>query len=204
MRTAEYFSSGVRKIPPFPPLTAGEVEVDSGHTKPPRGKAAEQIGQAYSRYSNELKNFFVHHSRRTQSSDDLMQEVYVELLRYSPREMVREPQAYLYKIAWHVVNRSNARSQRDAVPHEPQNLERIANRDESRRADDPGAALDAQQQVLRVLGELPPLYGATLMLSRRDGLSYSQIARELNISTHTVRKYLTRALAHLKNARDEE
>jgi RNA polymerase sigma-19 factor, ECF subfamily len=166
----------------------------------PRGKAADEIGRAYSEYSSELKSFLARHSRRSQSSDDLMQEVYMELLRYSPREAVREPQAYLYKIAWHVVNRSNARVQHDAVPLEPQALAKISDRSESRHAHDAGLALNAEQQILRVLSQLPPLYAATLILSRRDGLSYSEIARELKISTHTVRKYLTRAVAQLRNA----
>lgn len=171
--------------------------------KPNRPRASDAIGQAYSRYGSELRGFFTRHSRRSQSSDDLLQEVYVELLRYSPREPVREPQAYLYKIAWHVVNRSNARSEREAIPHEPQDLERIANRALEDHAGDPSVRLEAEQRVLSALSELPPLYGATLILSRRDGLSYSQIAKELNISVHTVRKYLTRALAHVRNARKE-
>jgi RNA polymerase sigma-19 factor, ECF subfamily len=172
------------------------MQLDPPHR---RGKAADEIGRAYSRYSGELKSFLSRHICPSLSSDDLMQEIYVELLRYSPKEAVREPQAYLYKIAWHVLNRSNARVQRDAVPLEPQALEKISDSHESRRAEDATATLNAEQQILRALSKLPPLYGAALILSRRDGLSYSEIARELRISTHTVRKYLTRAGAHLRN-----
>jgi RNA polymerase sigma factor (sigma-70 family) len=177
-----------------------QCAVDTKHHKPASSKAAGEIGQAYSRLSSELKHFFARHSRRAQASDDLMQEVYLELLRYSPRDLVRDPQAYLYKIAWHVVNRSNARTQHEALLHEPQDLERIANRIEPQQGDEASAALNAQQQIMQALADLPPLYGAALILSRRDGLSYSQIARELKISVHTVRKYLTRAVAHLKNS----
>lgn len=166
-----------------------------------RLRAADLIGQAYSRYSGELKTFLARRSRRTQSADDLMQEIYMELLRYGPRSAVREPQAYLYKIAWHVVNRYNAQSRRDAVSHEPQELDRIVNRAADPPPDEIEVGLDAEQRILEALKALPPLYGAALILSRRDGLSYSEIARELHISVHTVRKYLTRAVAHLKNAK---
>lgn len=163
--------------------------------------AADLIGRAYAEYSGELRSFLARRSRRKHSSDDLMQEIYLELLRYSPRGVVREPQAYLYKIAWHVVNRYNAQVQHDAVPHEPVELDRIASRTGATPADEAEAGLDAEQRVIQALSELPPLYGAALILSRRDGLSYSEIARELRISVHTVRKYLTRAVAHLKSAK---
>jgi RNA polymerase sigma factor (sigma-70 family) len=178
--------------------------MSSPDTGPKRPRAADLIGRAYAQYSGELKSFLARRARRTQSSDDLMQEIYVELLRYSPAGEVREPQAYLYKVAWHVVNRYNAQLQREAVPHEPGELDRIASRAVEGRAAGPEARLEAEQRVLRALEALPPLYGAALILSRRDGLSYSQIARELGISAHTVRKYLTRAVAHLKTVRRDE
>jgi len=169
-----------------------------------RQRAADLIGRAHAQYSGELKSFLARRSRSTQSSDDLMQEIYVELLRYSPAGIVREPQAYLYKIAWHVVNRYNAQVRRDAVPHEPDDLDRIANRAANGQVAAVESELAAEQRVLRALDALPPLYGAALILSRRDGLSYSQIARELDISVHTVRKYLTRAVAHLKTRQRDE
>jgi RNA polymerase sigma factor (sigma-70 family) len=171
--------------------------VKSNPDKPRLGSAAEEIRQAYARYSGELKSFLARHSRRTGSAEDLMQEVYMELLRYSPREKVREPQAYLYKIAWHVVNRSNHRAQQDATPREQEELDRLATRRSQNWVSDASSLLDAEQQILEALSALPPLYGAVLILSRRDGLSYSEIARELKISVHTVRKYLTRAITHL-------
>ena len=173
-------------------------------TETGRVRAADVIGQAYAQYSGELKVFLARRSRRSQSSDDLLHEIYLELLRYSPRGEVREPQAYLYKIAWHVVNRDNARLQRDAALYEPQELDRIVSQVVEGRTEGAEAGLAAEQRVLLALRELPPLYGAALILSRRDGLSYSEIARELNISAHTVRKYLTRTVAHLRNAKRPE
>jgi RNA polymerase sigma factor (sigma-70 family) len=94
--------------------------------------------------------------------------------------------------------------QREAVPHEPGELDRLASRAPETQAAGADAGLEAEQRILRALEGLPPLYGAALILSRRDGLSYTQIGRELGISAHTVRKYLTRAVAHLKTSRQDE
>ncbi|MBS0420045.1 MAG: RNA polymerase sigma factor [Proteobacteria bacterium] len=166
------------------------------HPLPPRA-----IEEAYSRYNGELRQFFRRLSRRSETSDDLVQEVYLELLRYPPRETLREPQAFLYKIAWHVMNRFYARERRAGVPLDVATLKSV--QDEAAAAqwtDDTLSNLDAEQRILSVLKQLPPLYGAALILWKRDGLPYSEIGRQLGISTHTVRKYLTRAMAHVKKA----
>jgi RNA polymerase sigma-70 factor (ECF subfamily) len=165
---------------------------------PKRTIAPKAVEEAYSRYRAELRQFFRRLSRRTELSDDLVQEVYLELLRYPPRDTLREPQAFLYKIAWNVVNRSNGREQRSETLAD---TARRAHENESAlvSAHDVVSELDAEQRILKVLGQLPPLYGAALILWKRDGLAYSEIGRQLGISAHTVRKYLTRAMAHVKN-----
>ena len=166
-----------------------------------RSLAPRAIEEAYSRYSGELRQFFRRLSRRTEISDDLVQEVYLELLRYPPRETLREPQAFLYKIAWHVMHRFYVRERRAGVPMDIETLN--STQDSTAAAqwtDDTLTNLDAEQRILHVLGQLPPVYGAALILWKRDGLPYSEIGRQLGISTHTVRKYLTRAMAHAKKA----
>src|SRR5687767_7984797 len=92
----------------------------------PQRTSVIAIGEAYARYRGELRTFFTRMVRRTQDSDDLVQEVYTELLRYPPREPLREPQAYLYRVAWNVMHKWNARRQREPVPTDPQLLSRVA------------------------------------------------------------------------------
>ena len=54
------------------------------------------------------------------------------------------------------------------------------------------------QRLQAALEGLPPLYSAALLLRKRDGLSHREIAERLQISLHTVRKYLTRAVAQCR------
>jgi len=174
--------------------------VNTDDAAPKRRIAPRAIEEAYSRYSGELRLFFRRLSRRMELSDDLVQEVYLELLRYPPRETLREPQAFLYKIAWNVVNRSNGRERHSAIPVDDESMRRAEEQAAKQWTDNTLSEIDAEQRILKVLGQLPPLYGAALILWKRDGLAYSQIGKQLGISAHTVRKYLTRAMAHVKQA----
>ncbi|MBQ9193330.1 MAG: RNA polymerase sigma-70 factor [Bacteroidales bacterium] len=45
---------------------------------------------------------------------------------------------------------------------------------------------------------LPEMRRKCLLLAKRDGLSYKEIAEELNLSEHTVRNHISRALEDLR------
>lgn len=154
------------------------------------------ITQTYEQQRDKLHSFFRALARRKDSVDDMMQEVYVELVRYPPREALRDPTAYLYKVAWHLLQRFNKRARQEPVSHDLETLDRIS----GQWSDDAAAEVAAEQQLIQLLRELPPVYGAVLLLNRRDGLRHSQIASRLGISTSQVRRYLGRTLAHIKGA----
>ena len=50
-----------------------------------------------------------------------------------------------------------------------------------------------------MLDRLPPMQRAIVVLQVGAGFSCDQIAERLNLSRHTVKKYLTRAIATLRN-----
>jgi RNA polymerase sigma factor (sigma-70 family) len=151
----------------------------------------------YEQHRDELRGFLRAYAFRKDSVEDLVQEVYVALLRHPPREPLRDPAAYLYKIGWNVLRRANKRARREPQTHDPQTLNEL----NAQTTEDAGAELAAQEHLIALLRELPPMYGAVLILNRRDGMDYSQISARLNISTSQVRRYLGAALAHLKKAR---
>jgi RNA polymerase sigma factor (sigma-70 family) len=151
---------------------------------------------AYEQHRDELRGFFRAATRRKDHVEDLVQDVYVTLMRFPPRETVRDPAAYLFKVAWHLLQRFNKRARREDQPLDPESLNRLSRG----WADDASAELAAEQQLVHLLKELPPLYGAVLILNRRDGLSYTQIGERLKISVSQVRRYLGLTLTHLKKA----
>lgn len=154
------------------------------------------LTQAYEQHRDELRGFLRTYAFRKDSVEDLVQEVYVALMRHPPREALRDPSAYLYKIGWNVLRRANRRARGEPETHDSATLARLS----TQATEDAGAELAAEQQLIALLKELPPLYGAVLILNRRDGMNYSQIATRLAISISQVRRYLGLALSHLKKA----
>src|SRR6185437_9392638 len=56
------------------------------------------------------------------------------------------------------------------------------------------------ERIDLALANLPSPWRVALLRSRRDGWTYRQIADELHVSPHTVKKYIVKALAHLRTA----
>jgi RNA polymerase sigma-19 factor, ECF subfamily len=66
----------------------------------------------------------------------------------------------------------------------------------------PEATAMARQELIMVkqaIANLHPAWRRAFVLSRFDSMSYRQIAEEMNISVKTVEKYITRALAKLRD-----
>ncbi len=57
---------------------------------------------------------------------------------------------------------------------------------------------ELQREVVRLIGELPEKRREIFELSRNEGLSYRQIAQQLDISENTVDTQIRKALAFLK------
>jgi RNA polymerase sigma factor (sigma-70 family) len=162
--------------------------------------ARKTIVEAYEQYRPELRRFFARQSR-TEDADDLVQAMWERLLRYPPREVVQAPQEYLYRVAWMVLHRHRTRDRIDQtrVTYDQQAVEQLAQQAASAHQSDIVEQLCTEQQLERILGQLPPHWQAAIILLKRDGLSYQEIAKELGLSVHTVKKYIARALAHFKS-----
>lgn len=164
-------------------------------------QSREDLDAAYRQYQLELRRFFERHSRDAVAADDLMQTLYLHLLKNRINEDVQEPQSYLFRMAWNVLHSANrrARSERGrAVSYDTQSLEALVER--SNRlwmADDSDSALqkDEFEQVLR---QLPHVCQLALLRQYGDNRSYKEIAEELGVTVHTVKKYIMRALNHFR------
>lgn len=137
---------------------------------------------------------------RTGGADipDLVQEVYLRLLRVRRVDAIRSPQAYLYTVAAHVMYQHKLSLA--ATPESVDMMEALTESD-AYMEEDPAKLLDARQRLARMdraLSELPRNVQATFVLSRRYGYSLAEIAAHLGVSRQMVKKYLARALAHFR------
>lgn len=162
------------------------------------------------KHGQRLRQFLATKLRRAeQDIPDLVQEIYLRLMRVRHHEAIRSPQAYLYTMAFHVIYQHKLSLA--AVPEAVDILDALAD-SESYSEQDPSALLDAQQRLVemdRALRQLPPNVHATFILSRHYGYTLDEIATELGVSRGMVKKYLAKAVAHFRltaaeqEARDE-
>jgi RNA polymerase sigma factor (sigma-70 family) len=149
----------------------------------------------------ELRRFLINRLRNGEDAQDIAQEAFLRLLRVKRTELIRQPRAYLYRIAVNLVSEYRLREQRELIMFDSDTLDAL-----SEEVVDPSTDFDGQhaselERIEALLANWPPLYRAIFVLRKRDGLSYQEIASELNISIHTVKKYLARSLALCRHAK---
>ena len=54
------------------------------------------------------------------------------------------------------------------------------------------------QRALKEIAHLPGSWQIAFIRSRCEGWSYQQIAEELKVTPHSVKKYIVRTMAHLR------
>jgi RNA polymerase sigma-19 factor, ECF subfamily len=159
------------------------------------------IELSYQQYRSELRIFFARRARRTANVEDLVQEVYERLLRYRSLEPIRDPEAYLFQTARNVLraaNRNTRIEEQRFVTTEPADLEGYAGGLASLWIQEDGGHELVEEEIERVLNQLPRGCRVALVRQRRDGWTHQQIADELGVSINTVKDYLGKAFNHFR------
>ena len=147
------------------------------------------------RWNRSLLRFLGRRVRARVDIEDLAQETYLRLLRARDLGDVRNPQAYLLRVASHVLL-----EWRDDQPH----AESLA-MDHDLLIDDSGpeSELEAslsQERFDHALATATPLMRSVLLLRLRDERSCNEIAQDLDITLRQVRRYLARGYERLRTA----
>jgi len=145
------------------------------------------LEELYIRYRAQLKHFFVLRGRR-QDAEDLMQEIFFDLVRRPPPAELRDARRYLYQVAWNTLKDKNRRERR-----EPPQVS-ASDAPNALWIEDDTTALFAPQTLIRTLRGLPRVVQIAVLRNYRDERSYREIAEELGCTTHAVKKYISRAL----------
>jgi len=149
-----------------------------------------------------LRRFFQKRLRNREDAADATQETFLRMLSASPADELRNPHAYLFKVAKTVAHGITARLLRDSaifvgnvgfehIPEDVPNAERI---------------LEARQQLgllVKTISALPPKCRTVFVLSRIEGLSNGEIAAKLGVTRNMVEKHIVRALMSCRKARIE-
>lgn len=129
---------------------------------------------------------------------DLVQEVYLRLLRVPRHDTIRSPQAYLFTVAHHVLHQH--KMSLAATPESVGVMEVLAEM-QSFVADDPAVQIDVRQRLEQLDGalkEISPKCRAAFLLHRRFGYTVEEVAAQIGVSRPMAKKYLAKAVAHCK------
>lgn len=130
--------------------------------------------------------------------DDVAQEVFLRLMRYSREDLVEHPQAYLFKIASNVAAERALRI-RHSRPHESRWLEELRAED---RPPDTVARAAAQAEIERALNTLAPREREVLKQQFFEGLGHAEIAERLGTSRRNVKRIVIRSYRKLREELD--
>jgi RNA polymerase sigma factor (sigma-70 family) len=128
--------------------------------------------------------------------DDLAQEVFLRLLRYSDDVAVTNPQGYLFRIAANVANEWQERV-RNRQPHDPSWLAEL----KVGQGEEPENAVGRDltgERVRAIVQRLPPRQREILLLHIDDDLTCAQIAQRLQVSRRIVQRDLAQAYSRLR------
>lgn len=156
------------------------------------------VRDLYARYRRELREFFVRRGR-TQEADDLLQVMFLDLLKRPPPRELRNAQAYLFGVAWttlHDLNRHTFRQPPTVSINDMPSADTEGSRSLGLWQEDNSTSLVAQAQLNRALSKLPAACQVAVLRQYRDGWTYQQIAEELGVTVHAVKKYISKSLRH--------
>jgi RNA polymerase sigma-70 factor (ECF subfamily) len=145
-------------------------------------------------HGRRLRRYLAARLRNPADVSDLVQEVFLRLMRVECQESIRNPEAYVMTVAGHVLHQHALRGA--TRPHTVDAIDALIEL-HSVVETDPAAQLDAQrrlEELDRALAQLSPKAHATFVLHRRDGFTLEEIGKQLGVSRPMVKKYLAKAV----------
>ncbi len=160
--------------------------------------SSQFVSRIVARHGEDLLRFLSRRVATAADARDLAQEAYVRLLRIERQELITNPQAYLYRIAAHLVYEFELKRRSDAAGlrrWKEECIETAVPVAVDRAAD----AMVLRGRLGAAFKGLSPKCQAVLVMHRRDGMTYDEIGARLGISSSMVKKYLGIGLRHCRS-----
>lgn len=156
------------------------------------------VEQLATDHNDDLVRYISRRVRSVADAREIAQEAYVRLLRLDRKDLIREPRPYLYRIAANVLYEFELKRRADQAGLVRWQSETVM--EAVGRIDRDIELLGLHRQMESVLTQLSPKCRAVLILHRRDGMTYQEIADQIGISVSMVKKYLIQGLRHCRKA----
>jgi len=175
-------------------MNSDEAGVTPGACDAP---CAADLPLLIARYRPALVRYFSRHLQSADDAEDLAQEALVRLVRMPSLSGVLNVEAFLLQIASNLLRDRFRRDKSHQVQHHV-SIDEVA---KDWPSEDPHGECVYEgsrrlQAFLAALDELSPRCRQVFLLQRYEGLTYSAIAKRLEISVSAVEKNMMRALLH--------
>ncbi len=154
----------------------------------------QTLAAMYSEHHGWLHNWLRKKLGCSQYAADLAHDAFIRVLMLAEPQNIKEPRAFLATTAGRLLI-DGARRRRIEKAYR----EALVIQCEDAGMPDPAAihvALQALERIAEMLAGLPAKAREAFLLSRLDGLTYSEIATRLEVSSSTVKNYISSALVH--------
>ena len=129
----------------------------------------------------------------TDSAQDIVQNIFLSLWQRRHVSDISSLKAYLQQATRYAVLQSLREKHCDAQFHQ-----RLSGLTSEIINDDPLLFKEQQELLNDLLKSMPENYSKTYLMNREEGLTYKQIASQLEISEKTVEKRISKSLRHLR------
>ncbi len=161
------------------------------------------VERMFQRYHLVLMKYLRDRLFNKQEAEDVAQEVYYRIARRTASDQIDFPKAFLIRTARNLLidmRRAAPKNQLLLSIDSEEDIELITTIEDETIQENPESEISAEQLLSGIkaaLAELNPKCQAVFVMNRVDGISYRQIAKDLNMSESMVGKYMRQALRHL-------
>lgn len=161
---------------------------------------AQNLEQLVSGHRGELVRFLTRKLGSLDDAQEIAQEALLRIHRLEHADEIDDARAFLFQVA---SNMATDQLRRRSLQKRYLEVEsgRVAELGGAADESTPEALVAAREQVARIyaaIDTMPLKSRQALMLHRVRGLSYTEIAREMDVSVSSVEKYILDALKHCR------
>ncbi len=166
---------------------------------------AQFLEQLVDNYGRSLERFLSRKLDNPADAAEVAQEAFLRVYRLKQPEKLDNARAFLFQVASNLaVDQLRRRSlhYRFLKSEESQGGDSDAS-ESAAGAASPEQILNAREKLARIyeaIDELPAKCRQAFLLHRNSGMSYNDIARELDVSVSSVEKYILQALKQCRRA----
>jgi RNA polymerase sigma-70 factor (family 1) len=162
-----------------------------------RGGDHDAFGEVYDRYQNKVFSVALRILRQELDAEEVMQEVMLKLW-LSARSLNEDTNldAYLKTITRNLSYNVLRRQTLEAKAAIARGLDW---RDFSNETEEQLLLRETRKVLQDAINRLPPQQKAVYQLCRQEGLKYEEVAKQMNLSAHTVQGYMKLAIRSVRS-----